>query len=196
MNENFFNLKKEKQDRMLNAAMKVFSRYGYQHASTDEMVREAAISKGLWFHYFQSKLGLYSFTYEYSVRFICMKLKTVVNTTERDVFTLCKQIELAKQHALRNYPYMQRFLNSVETETVKEALLTVEEMRNQLHDTYEQIFERAYSIAANKERVEYLRKIISYVTNGIMEEQINEGSFQPDMAYEEIIRYIEFLEKM
>ena len=52
MNEKFFELKKEKQDRMINAALKVFSQYGYNHASTDEIVKEAQIIKGLLFHYF------------------------------------------------------------------------------------------------------------------------------------------------
>ena len=46
MNEKFFDLKKEKQDRMINAAQKVFALNGYRHASTDDIVREAAISKG------------------------------------------------------------------------------------------------------------------------------------------------------
>ena len=56
MNEKFFDLKKEKQDRMINAALKVFALNGYRHASTDDIVREAAISKGLLFHYFENKL--------------------------------------------------------------------------------------------------------------------------------------------
>jgi len=44
MNEKFFDLKKEKQDRMINAALKVFAMNGYEHASTDEIVKEAGIS--------------------------------------------------------------------------------------------------------------------------------------------------------
>ena len=45
MNEKFFDLKKEKQDRMINAALKVFAENGFRRASTDEMVKEAGISK-------------------------------------------------------------------------------------------------------------------------------------------------------
>ena len=63
MNEKFFDLKKEKQDRMINAALKVFALNGYRHASTDDIVREAAISKGLLFHYFENKLGVYAFVW-------------------------------------------------------------------------------------------------------------------------------------
>ena len=66
MNDKFFDLKQEKQDRMINASLKIFSRGGYRHASTDEIVKEAGISKGLLFHYFGSKLGLYGFLFDYS----------------------------------------------------------------------------------------------------------------------------------
>ena len=50
MNNKFFDLKKEKQDRMINAALKVFAIYGFNKASTDDIVKEAGISKGLLFH--------------------------------------------------------------------------------------------------------------------------------------------------
>ena len=48
--EKFLKLDDEKRDRILNAAMKEF-RYGYVKASTDIIVKEAGISKGLLFHY-------------------------------------------------------------------------------------------------------------------------------------------------
>ena len=63
MHEKFFDLKKEKQDRMINDSLKVFAMNGYAHASTDDIVREAGISKGLLFHYFVSKLGPVSYTH-------------------------------------------------------------------------------------------------------------------------------------
>ena len=74
MNEKFFDLKKEKQDRMINASLKIFAMKGYEHASTDDIVREAGISKGLLFHYFINKIGLYSFIYDYSVKYLMLEL--------------------------------------------------------------------------------------------------------------------------
>ena len=67
MNEKFFDLKREKQDRIMGAAIKFFALYGYENVSTDDMVREAHISKGLLFHYFISKKGLYGFIYTTTV---------------------------------------------------------------------------------------------------------------------------------
>ena len=49
MNEKFFDLKKEKQDRMINAALKVFAMNGYGHASTDEIVRRPESAKDCFF---------------------------------------------------------------------------------------------------------------------------------------------------
>ena len=42
MNEKFFDLKKEKQDRMINAALKIFGMRGYQFASTDDIISEVS----------------------------------------------------------------------------------------------------------------------------------------------------------
>ena len=127
MNDKFFDLKKEKQDRMINAALKIFGQLGYRFASTDDIVREAGISKGLLFHYFGSKLGLYSFIYDYSVRYMSMELKASVNPKETDFFAIYKQMEIGKLQVLKNYPCMQLFLDKCNEETVSEALLAIEE---------------------------------------------------------------------
>ena len=52
MNDRFFELKKEKQDRMINAACRILAVNGYANSSTDNIVKAASISKGLLFHYF------------------------------------------------------------------------------------------------------------------------------------------------
>ena len=48
MNGKFFDLKKEKQDRMINAALKVFAQQGYRHASTpfsEEIAKQVLLEK-------------------------------------------------------------------------------------------------------------------------------------------------------
>mgnify|MGYP000914953748 CR=1 FL=1 len=63
----FQSLKPEKQERILNAAIKEFAKKGYKNAVTDEIVKEANISKGALFHYFNNKRDLYLFLYDYSL---------------------------------------------------------------------------------------------------------------------------------
>ena len=102
MNDKFFDLKKDKQDRMINAALKVFAMQGYKHASTDDIVKEAGVSKGLLFHYFESKLGVYEFVYEYSVRYMVIELSTTVSKAESNMFELLKQIEFARMNVTKD----------------------------------------------------------------------------------------------
>ena len=139
MNEKFFDLKKEKQDRMINAALKVFAKNGYAHASTDDIVREAGISKGLLFHYFISKLGLYSFVYDYSVRYMVLELTTGIDKSEQDFFELIRQIKEAELQVMKTYPYMVLFLKSSNMENVSEALLETEDKRSILPEKYTEI---------------------------------------------------------
>ena len=40
MNEKFFDLAREKQDRMINGAIEVFAKNGYKHASTDDHAKK------------------------------------------------------------------------------------------------------------------------------------------------------------
>ena len=142
MNEKFFDLKKEKQDRMINAALKVFALNGYKHASTDDIVAEAGISKGLLFHYFGSKLGLYTFLYDYSVRFMKLELTRGVDDS-KDYFEIRKKMEFSKMQVLKNYPYMQNFLERSKSENVKEALLAVEDQRGTMAEVYSEIVSKS-----------------------------------------------------
>ena len=197
MNGKFFDLKKEKQDRMINAALKIFAQNGYRHASTDDIVREAAISKGLLFHYFGSKLGTYTFVYDYSVRYMVLELKAAVSATETDPFEIWKQIEQAKLQALRRYPYMQQFLTRSMSEDVGEALLACEEMRTTLADTYESFRARMdfSSLTAGIDE-DKLCKMVDYTLKGLMTERFWDASFQPEMIYRENVSYIDMMQQM
>ena len=197
MNDKFFDLKKEKQDRMINAALKIFALHGYRHASTDDIVREASISKGLLFHYFESKLGVYAFVYEYSVRYMILEIKACVDQKERDLFELLKQTECARMHAMRAYPCMQQFLNRSMTEDVKEALIAVEEKKGELLAVYESINSQA-DLTALPEGIDgaKLRKMLDFTAKGLMTQRFLDASFQPEMLYAEITEYLDMMKQL
>ncbi|MDE6608336.1 MAG: TetR/AcrR family transcriptional regulator [Lachnospiraceae bacterium] len=194
MNSKFFDLAKEKQDRMINAALKVFAQNGYKGASTDDIVKEAGISKGLLFHYFVSKLGLYTFIFDYSTRYMTLELTTTVDKEETELFEIYKQMEFAKMHALKNYPYMQEFLNSTVYEDVNEALLAIEGRRNALTKVYEDIYSQMDTEHFKPEvDVNKLQRILDLTMKGIMEEHFREGSFQPEMLFKEVTGYLDMM---
>ncbi len=197
MNEKFFDLKKEKQDRMINAALKVFAENGYGHASTDEIVREAGISKGLLFHYFISKLGLYSFTYDYSVRYMMLELMSGVSKDETDFFALIDQIRFSQLQVMKNYPYMLLFLDKSKYEDVSEALVETEDKRSILPGWYDETLSRADdTVFRNEIDVVKLRQIIDFTASGLMTGHFADGSFQPEIYYEEMGQYLQMLKKI
>ena len=194
MNSKFFDLKKEKQDRIINAALKVFALQGYRHGSTDDIVREAGISKGLLFHYFESKLGVYRFIYDYSVRYMNLELRSTVSPKEKDLFGVMKQVECARMHAMKGYPYMQQFLNRSLAEDSYEALLSVEEKKNSLEETYAVIDSQIdYGLLPSGIDGEKLRKMLDFTVKGLMTERFQDASVQPDMLYQEICGYLDMM---
>lgn len=197
MNEKFFDLKKEKQDRMINAALKVFALGGYKHASTDDIVVEAGISKGLLFHYFGSKLGLYSFLFDYSVRFMKLELTGAVSSTEQDYFEIRRLMEYAKLQVLKNYPYMQQFLNRCRHEDVSEALVAIERQRNVLGDV-QAVLKNQADRSRFKAEVDYekLDQMLAYTLNGLMNAHFEDASFHPDMLYEESCAYLNMVKTL
>lgn len=197
MNSKFFDLKKEKQDRMINAALKVFAMNGYRHASTDDMVREASISKGLLFHYFGSKLGVYTFVYDYSVRYLALELRSNVNKNETDLFELMKQVECARMHAMSGYPYMQMFLNRSMTEEDTEALSAVAEKKHNLEELFDEIYSRIElsSLPAGVDG-DKLRRMLDHTMKGLMNERFLESSFQPERVYREIVDYLDLMHSL
>ena len=197
MNSKFFDLAKEKQDRMINAALKVFAENGYKGASTDDIVKEAGISKGLLFHYFTNKIGLYTFVYDYSVRYMMLEMTTAVSGRETDFFEVYKQTENAKMQILKNYPYMQEFLNRAMYEDVSEALLAIEDKRNLLTDCYEKMRAQIdFSVFKPEVEIDKLVKMLDLTIQGLMTEHFREGSFQSEMLYTEVIGYLDMMKKL
>lgn len=197
MNSRFFELKKEKQDRMINAALKVFGMNGYRHAGTDEIVREAALSKGLLFHYFENKIGAYTFSYDYSVRYLSMELKSNVDPDEKDMFKIIKQRELAHMVAMRGYPYMRQFIVRSLYEDVSEALLAIETKRDAIMSVYESIDQQMdFSLLPPETDGEKLRNMLAITINGLLKERLRDGTFQPEMHFADICAYLEMVRKL
>lgn len=121
MNEKFFELSKDRQDAMINGAMKIFAREGYQRASTDIIVKEAGISKGLLFHYFGNKKTLYCFVLQYSARYQMMEIGKDISEREKNLFERIRLTEENKIRMLRRYPYLDLFLISAAKETDSEV---------------------------------------------------------------------------
>ena len=96
MHENFLALQREKRDRIINAAMQEFSSRGFKNASTNEIVKQAGISKGALFHYFVSKRDLFEFIYLYSIEQLSGVMESGMKNLPKDIFERWKSFALLK----------------------------------------------------------------------------------------------------
>lgn len=90
MNDNLRNIPEDKKEAILEAALEEFAIGGYENASTNKIVEKAGISKGLLFHYFGNKKGLFIYVYNYYFEFLKRKLYIKVDTKERDILERVK----------------------------------------------------------------------------------------------------------
>lgn len=195
MNEKFFDLKKEKQDRIINAAIKVFAINGYKHSSTDDIVKEAGISKGLLFHYFGSKIRLYEFLYDYCVRFLTLELGSAISDSEKDYFLIVKAFEDAKIKVLKTYPYLQMFIDRSKSEDDEEAIRSTADLRDDLQATYDSYLDRVDASKFNKDAdPSYVHTMLQATFTSLMNEQLYEGLFDPDKYYRECLNYINMMQ--
>jgi len=194
MNEKFFDLNREKQDRMINAALRIFAENGYRHASTDTIVKEAGISKGLLFHYFTSKMGLFSFLFDYSVRYMLFEYDRLISAKETDYFKIHKEMERAKLNVLRSYPYMNEFIEKSLQENQLDVIETIEISKNnylEALDKYNNQGKRS-NLRGDISSTQ-LDNMIRYTVDGLTKDQLLAGSFQPEMLFEQICSYLDTL---
>lgn len=128
----FLSLKPEKRERILNAAMKEFAQKGYDNASTNEIVKEAKIGKGMLFHYFNSKKDLFLFLYDYSTDLFMNKLYQELDLNDKDILNRLRQIIIIKIDIFVRFPELFNFLRVVANEDSKEVKKDLELRINQL----------------------------------------------------------------
>ena len=111
MNERFFSLPAERQGAIVNAAYAVFAADSYRHASTDDIAARAGISKGLLFHYFESKRELYRYLYRHSAEILRdSMLERSSLGTETDFFALFIEGQQLKVDIMKEHPCLLAFI--------------------------------------------------------------------------------------
>ena len=126
MNERFNNLSNEKQLKIINGALDVFGKYDYKKATMEEIAKSAGISKGLLFHYFNSKKELFVDVYKYGIEIMQREMKEANLETETDFFELIRKSTKKKISIMEQYPSLTDFLIHAYYETHKDVVKEIE----------------------------------------------------------------------
>lgn len=130
----FMNLEPEKRERILNAAINEFAKKGFKNASTNEIVKEAGISKGLLFHYFKNKKQLYLFLYDYLMEIIKEEYFQKPWINEKDFLEKIRMASLTKLELYRKYPLIFKFFLTAYSETDGEVRNEVADRNQKLKE--------------------------------------------------------------
>lgn len=107
-NHKFMTMEAEKRERVINAALKEFSK-GYLEANMDVIAKEARISKGLLFHYFGSKRGFFLFLMKYTLDIYFSEYEKVLSENHEFLENIRAGSKLKMELSLR-HPLIFGFL--------------------------------------------------------------------------------------
>ncbi len=131
-----------RRNRILEAALVEFADKGYRKASTNTIVREAKVSKGLLFHYFISKKDLYIFIFKHAKDTIQEELFAGVNFADRDVLNRLYSATLKKIESYNKHKLFSRIFEKHELVTDEEIL---EETKAIIVHNTEAAFEKVFN---------------------------------------------------
>lgn len=130
----------KKRKSILDAAMVEFSK-GYTSASTDTIVKEAGVSKGLLFHHFGNKKELFLQTYDYAIETVMHEFYDLINLEQKDILERWRQIALLKMDLMQKHPAIFTFIAHASFPDSEEIQREISErLENFIHDTYPKIF--------------------------------------------------------
>lgn len=184
----FLKVNEEKQRIIINAALNEFSKYPYDSASTNKIVKEAGISKGLIFHYFGSKKNLYFFLYDYVTNKYSEATFENFDLTEPDVFQRYKQLMSIQIKLVQQNPAFFSFMNMVHIEKSPEVTAELETKQYLNVENNYDLFLKGIDFSLFKEEIDinYALNTIKWVLDGLTNQynqQYKESNFDIDFYY-------------
>ena len=180
--------------------MKEFSRNTFQKASTNKIVKDAGISKGLLFHYFSNKDKLYKYLEHFVIKKILEDLINQIDWEQKDIFHRLNEAYIIKLKLLDKYPYLIEFATKVfKDKTVHEILYLEPDFPLEL---YTQIYTYNIDFSFFKEHVD-VKKAIDIIrwTMEKYSEQFrrnlkdNYKKIDFEIIEEDFFKYIDLLKK-
>jgi TetR/AcrR family transcriptional regulator len=177
----FMSLDSEKQDRIINAAIKEFAQKGYNSASTNEIVKEAGISKGLLFHYFQSKKQLFFFLFDYCYNLVADEFYKKVDLTERDFFKRIRQSVHIKMDLQTKYPDILTFIQEAFMQDSPEIKDEFEKKKQELNAVNIGIIYDGIDLSKFRDDVDVQKilKVISWTFEKMSDEEFLKAKMVP-----------------
>lgn len=195
--EKFNSLPEEKQNTIINAALKVFGRNGYKKTSVNDIAEAAGISKSMIFHYFGSKKDLYFYLINFCGNLIVSEVQAKFDPSITDFFDRIIHTSRIEMAATKRYPATMSFLTSFYLEECDEVKADIQAILAQGEGMRNQIAFDGTDFSKFKEGVDValVMKMLMWITDGFVNNTRNIEELDYDRACQEIFDCMMLLKK-
>ncbi len=199
------NLDSEKKDRIINSAIEEFSLYPFEKASTNNIVKNAGISKGLLFHYFNSKQDLYEKLIGFVINKLYNEISSKISWEEQDLLERIKKLVIAKMKISEKYPNMFDFIVKVFSHKKAMNVDDVYELygkyginfETMLNDIYTKNVD--YSLFQNPDEIQKDINIVQWTLEKYSEQMLSTISEENTLNFDKIVagldEYLDILKR-
>lgn len=185
-------LDEKRKQSLINAAMKEFVKRGYDRASTNEIAKNAKISKALMFHYAESKETLFLFLIEYCQNEMTHQFSKKMDFKEHDLLQRLHHSYLLQLELLKKNPWMLDFSKlSPTTKSTRINKKLIEIDNKETPFCSETLFDSVdETLVTKKISVAKSKELILWSNLGFIDQIIKDiQSFEVDnIHYDEIVR--------
>ncbi len=170
----FQELNEERREQIIVAALAVFAEKGYEQASTNVICKEAGVSKGLLFHYFENKKGLYLYILDRCITKYKQIIDRLLPKFSEDIVERIFQIMEMKIRIFAEDPMAYSIVINAFIDFPLDIREEIEARNNSMYEQYlPQLFaEVDYSVLKPGIDTQKTLELINLVTEGISDKYI------------------------
>ncbi|GEL78196.1 TetR/AcrR family transcriptional regulator [Tenuibacillus multivorans] len=171
----FEDIKEGKKKKIVEAALEEFAEHGYEKASTNRIVYQAGVGKGMLYYYFENKRKLYLYLVKNSLDVIEDQYIKHIDISETDVFERMRQIA---EFEMRVYSKNYHFFNFMSSVFINEDFVLTDDLKGRIEKLQDEGMAKLYqNIDFSKFRddidVNKAFKLIQWAINGYQNDLIN-----------------------
>ena len=194
--ENFFKIRAEKQEHIINAAFAVFGRQGYKKASVADIADAAGIAKGMVTYYFGSKKNLYLYLAEFGQKVMIEKIARHFDMSVRDYFDKIKMGTEIKAAILKEHPALLQYFVSMYYEQDADVAMEIKTLIDESTLIANTVLMEDTDISKFKEgfEPETISKFIHWAGNGlVMDLQLEKDADKFDEFVQEFYKLLDLM---
>jgi TetR/AcrR family transcriptional regulator len=186
----FFNLPAEKQEEIVRASLREFAERGYDLASTNRIVEEANISKGVLFKYFEDKESLFFYVVNRALQDYVDALPAQDAASYNDPFDWLKDVTVRKIRFNQEHPLTYRLLVRIAKEPQHPVYAKVMDVLNLATQDY---LAQVAALLPNEKLRDGLTwgqvfEVIGWISQGLLEKYIAQVPEAVDDHFEEFFQ--------